>query len=98
MALWRNIELLRWRAKRAASAATLKCARIARRKTRVNALMTLALKWARRRALLEAADDVAQRTLTRFRRGRARVATRHFPGGGHAMVVIGNDGNVHRAA
>ena len=41
----------RWRAKRAASAATLlKCARIARRKTRVNALMTLALRQARRRA------------------------------------------------
>jgi hypothetical protein len=62
----RDIELLRWRAKRAASAAILKCARIARRKTRVNALMTLALKWARRRALLEAADDVAQRALTLF--------------------------------
>ena len=37
-------------AEQPASAATLWCARIARRKTRVNALMTLALNRARRRA------------------------------------------------
>ncbi len=46
----------RWRAKRAASAATPKCARIARRKTRVNALMILALSRARRRAPASRAD------------------------------------------
>src|SRR5262245_44208948 len=59
--------------------------------------MTLALKWARRHVLLEAADDVAQRALTLFRRGCIRVATRHLPGGGHAMVVVGNDRDVHSA-
>src|SRR5262245_24779707 len=59
--------------------------------------MTLALRWARRRALLEAADDVARRALTLFRRGCTWVATRHLPGGGHAMVVVGNDRDVHRA-
>src|SRR5262245_44482896 len=59
--------------------------------------MTLSLKWARRRALLEAADDVAQRALTFFRRGCTWIATRHLPGGGHAMVLVGNDRDVHRA-
>jgi len=48
--------------------------------------------------LLEATNDVAQRALTVFRRGCARIATGHLPGGAHAVVVIGNDRDVHGAA
>src|SRR5262245_54543779 len=47
--------------------------------------------------LLEATNDVAQRALTVFRRGCARIATGHLPGGAHAVVVIGNDRDVHGA-
>src|SRR5260370_29999651 len=38
--------------------------------------------------LLEATNDLAQRALTRFRCGCARIATGHLPGGGRAIVVI----------
>src|SRR5262245_42691591 len=48
--------------------------------------------------LLEATDDVAQRALTRFRRGVARIATGHLPGGADAIVVVCNDRDVHGAA
>src|SRR5262249_1884839 len=48
--------------------------------------------------LLQATDDVAQRALTRFRRGCARVATSHLPGGADAIVVVCNDRDVHGAA
>src|SRR5262249_24357836 len=48
--------------------------------------------------LLQATDDVAQRALARFRRGCARVAAGHLPGGANAVVVKGNDRDVHGAA
>ena len=48
--------------------------------------------------LLQATDDVAQRALTRFRRGCARVAAGHLPGGANAIVVICHDRDVHGAA
>src|SRR5690349_18447420 len=48
--------------------------------------------------LLQAADDVAQRAFACFLRGCARIATGHLPGGAHAVVVVGNDGDVHGAA
>src|SRR5262249_46398815 len=38
--------------------------------------------------LLEATNDVAQRALTRFRRGCARITTGHLPGGANAIVVM----------
>src|SRR5262249_2828334 len=47
--------------------------------------------------LLQATDDVAQRAFAVFRRGCARIATGHLPGGAHAVVVIRNDRDVHRA-
>src|SRR5215469_1648034 len=47
--------------------------------------------------LLEATDDLAQRAFAFFRRGCARIATGHLPGGAHAVVVIGNDRDVHGA-
>src|SRR5262249_19869974 len=48
--------------------------------------------------LLQATNDVAQRALTRFRRGCARIATGHLPGGANAIVVKSNDRDVRRAA
>src|SRR5262249_37679351 len=45
--------------------------------------------------LLQATDDVAQRAFAVFRRGCARIATGHLPGGAHAVVVIRNDRDVH---
>src|SRR5262249_9190525 len=48
--------------------------------------------------LLQATDDVAQRALTRFRRGCTRVAAGHLPGGANAIVVKSNDRDVHGAA
>src|SRR5215475_3578116 len=48
--------------------------------------------------LLQTADDVAQRAFACFRRGCARIATGHLPGGAHAVVVVGNDRDVHGAA
>src|SRR5215510_5543083 len=48
--------------------------------------------------LLQATDDVTQRALTRFRRGCARVAAGHLPGGANAIVVKSNDRDVHGAA
>src|SRR5262249_3300351 len=48
--------------------------------------------------LLQATNDVAQRAFTRFRRGCARVAAGHLPGGANAIVVICNDRDVHSAA
>ena len=47
--------------------------------------------------LLEATDDLAQRAFAFFRRGCARIATGHLPGGAHAVVVIRNDRDVHGA-
>src|SRR6516162_5053546 len=49
------------------------------------------------KVLLQATDDVAQRAFAFFRRGCARIATGHLPGGAHAVVVIGNDRDVHSA-
>ncbi len=48
--------------------------------------------------LLQAADDVAQRAFACFRRGCARIATGHLPGGANAIVVKSNDRDVHGAA
>ena len=39
--------------------------------------------------LLQATDDVAQRAFAVFRRGCARIATGHLPGGAHSVVVNG---------
>src|SRR6516164_3148738 len=48
--------------------------------------------------LLQATDDLAQRAFACFRRGRAGIATGHLPGGAHAVIVVGNDRDVHGAA
>src|SRR6516164_6036709 len=50
------------------------------------------------RNLLEAAHDFAQRALTLFPFGCARVETSDLPGGGYAMVGIWNNRYVRSAA
>jgi hypothetical protein len=48
--------------------------------------------------LLEATHDFAQRTLTLFPFGCARIETGNLPGGGYAMVGIWNNRYVRSAA
>src|SRR5215468_3586245 len=55
----------------------------------------ISLGWCNIEMLLQATNDVAQRALTRFRRGCARITTGHLPGGANAIVVIRNDRDVH---
>src|SRR6516165_8155335 len=57
----------------------------------------ISLGWCDIKMLLEATDDLAQRAFAFFRRRCARIATGHLPGGAHAVVVIGNDRDVHGA-
>src|SRR5262245_23268410 len=55
----------------------------------------ISLGWCNIEMLLQATNDVAQRALTRFRRGCARITTGHLPDGANAIVVIRNDRDVH---
>src|SRR5262249_31809185 len=55
----------------------------------------ISLGWCNIEMLLQATNDVAQRALTRFRRGCARITTGHLPGGANVIVVIRNDRDVH---
>src|SRR5262245_46132997 len=51
----------------------------------------ISLGWCNIEMLLQATNDVAQRALTRFRRGCAWITIGHLPGGANAIVVIRND-------
>src|SRR5262249_7909171 len=69
-----------------------------RAKLRHNAFSGLRTLLRNIKTLLEATHDIAQRALTLFPFGCARVETGNLPGGGHTIVVIPNDCYVQSAA